>query len=177
LAANWAADRRAFAPGSDAGKDGAESGAWRRLGSVPCLGNDDGALRVGCVCVAAEFAGDSDRKLFCLSVADCAAHSIFFRGRETIRCAASTAVGRPDFGRSAREFLGRHSILVDDDMARDGCVVFGRTCVCGIGICGSGSGLATCGEKDSEREDDRLKSVPLHQEIPARGCRGLLRSV
>ena len=98
------------------------------LGVFPRARNHHGALRARGIPLAAEFAGDSNRELFCVPVADCAADSIFSRGRKTVWRAALAAVRSTDSGSGSREFLGRYPIFVDDCLARGGGVVLDRSC-------------------------------------------------
>ncbi len=72
------------------------------LGVFPAVGDDHGALRAGCAHLAAEFAGDSDRELFCVSVADCIADSVFSRRRTIVWRAAFAVVAGSDFDSGAR---------------------------------------------------------------------------
>jgi len=159
-AADCAAGRRPAAPGRDAGKNGAEPRARRGAGSISRAGNHDCALRTRSLYLEAEFTGDSDRQLFCVSAADCLADSFFPVGRKSLRRAPSAAFRRTDFGNGARQFLGRDSISMDDGVACGSCLVFDRSNFRSVSIRDSVAAFKAHGEKDTARKGDRLKSVP-----------------
>jgi hypothetical protein len=159
LATDCATDCRVATARCDTGKNGVKPGARRGPGSVSSSGDDHGALRARGIPLEAEFASDSDRELFRVPVTDRPAHSFFPRGRKTIWCAAFGAFRVADCRSRAPQFLGRYAIPMDDDLACGGGVVPDRSAFCGIGVCGSASGLAARREKDIKREGDRLKSA------------------
>jgi len=161
LATDRAADCRVATARRDTGKNGVKSRARRGAGSVSSSRDDDRALCARGIPLAAKFAGDSNRELFCVPITDCPAHSFFPRGREAIWCAAFAAFRVADCCGRAPQFLGRYAIPMDDDLACGSGMVPDRSAFCGIGVCGSASGLAARGQKDIKREGDRLKSAPL----------------
>jgi hypothetical protein len=178
--ADRAADCRVAAARRHTGKNGAEPCSRRGAGSFSCDGDDDCSLRARGIRMAAEFASHSDRQLFCVPAADCTAHSVFSRRRKIIRRTPSAALHHTDFGDGARQFLGRHSVFMDDDLACSGGVVLDRAAVCGVSVRDSCAAFAARGGENTENKSDRLRSVPLTKKSllqRATECRGLLRSV
>src|SRR5580704_2773751 len=82
--ADCAASCGVAAPGRDARKNGAEPRARRGSGCVSRVGHHNCDLRARSARLATKSAGNSNRELFRVPVADCPAHSIFPPRRTTI---------------------------------------------------------------------------------------------
>ena len=111
--------------------------------------------------LAVEFTDDSNRELFCVPVADWVAHPVLPAGRKTVWSSALAAVHHADFGRCACELLGSYAILVDDDLACGGGVVFDRSFIREFRVRDSRTAFAAHSENDIKGKGDRLKSVRL----------------
>src|SRR5580704_12853167 len=161
LAADQAADLGVAGPRSDDGENGAEPCARRGAGSLSRAGHHDRALRSGGFPVAAEFADDSDGELFCVSLADCAAHSVFPGGRKIVWRTTPAAVRRADFDDGTRQFLGRDAIFMDHNLARGTGVVFDCASVCSAALCDFDTDFAA----SSKESESRRMSKNLLQDL------------